>query len=199
MALRRLESRVGSVVGLSCSLFAARREVCAGFSDRLASDFRTALSAVRLGYRAVVDEGAIGYYRDVGRGTSEFARKVRTVVRGLTVVFAERGLLNPLRHGLFAWQLFSHKVARWTVPFAMVGAFVASAIEAFRSPLYAWALVLQLLGYAAAALVATFPAMSRLPFARSLRYLVEVNLAIAVAWGRFLRGDRIVTWNPSSR
>jgi cellulose synthase/poly-beta-1,6-N-acetylglucosamine synthase-like glycosyltransferase len=199
MGLRRLESRVGSIVGLSGSLFGARREVCADFSDRLASDFRIALVAVRLGYRAVADEGAVGYYRDAGAKTSEFARKVRTVVRGLTVLFAERELLNPFRHGLFSWQLFSHKLTRWVVPFAMLAALAASGVSSPRAPFFAVAFALQAAGYAAAGLVALFPVLARLPLARALRYLVEVNLAILVAWARFLRGDRIVAWIPSAR
>lgn len=199
MELRRLESRVGSIVGLSGSFFAARREVCADFSDRLASDFRTALVAVRLGHRAVADEGTIGFYRDAGAKTSEFGRKVRTVVRGLTVLFAERGLLNPFRYGLFSWQLFSHKLARWVVPFAMLAALAASGVASSRSAFFAVAFALQAAVYVAAGLLALFPALARLPLARALRYVVEVNLAILVAWARYVRGDRIVAWTPSAR
>ncbi len=198
MKLRRLESRIGSVVGLSGSFFAARREVCEDFSDRLASDFRTALLAVRLGFRAVADEEAIGFYRDVGRREDEFDRKVRTVVRGLTVLFAEISMSDPLRHGLFAWQLLSHKVGRWAVPFAMIGALASSGALAVESGRWAAAFVLQLAGYGLA-FAAARPPLARLAPARALRYLVETNLAILVAWGRYVRGDRIVAWSPSAR
>ena len=199
MGLRRLESQVGSIVGLSGSFFAARQEVCADFSDRLASDFRTALRAVRLGLRAVADEEAIGYYRDVAHGTREFDRKVRTVVRGMTVLFAEASLLNPLRYGLFSWQLGSHKLARWMVPFAMIAALCSSAALARSSRFFAAALGLQLAGYLGAAAAERLRPLSTLAPLRALRYLVEVNLAILVAWGRYLRGDRIVVWSPSAR
>jgi len=199
MALRRLESRAGSLVGLSGSFFAARREVCEDFSDRLASDFRTALRAVRLGMRAVVDEDAIGHYRDVGHGTREFDRKVRTVIRGMTVFFAEASLLNPLRYGLFSWQLLSHKFVRWAVPFAMIAAFGASAALAPGSRIFALAFALQIAGYVVAITSASIPATIPLGPVRSLRYLVEANAAILVAWVRYLRGERIVTWRPSSR
>ena len=199
MRLRRLESQVGSLVGLSGSFFAARREVCADFSERLASDFRTALVAVRLGLRSVCDEGAIGYYRDVARETPEFDRKVRTVVRGMTVLFAERSLLNPFRYGLFSWQLFSHKLARWTVPFAMIASLGASAYLAGRSPWYGVALGLQLIAYVAALAACRLPRLSESRPVRALRYLVEANCAILVAWIRYLWGDRILAWSPSSR
>jgi hypothetical protein len=199
MALRRLESTAGSLVGLSGSFFAARREVCADFSDSLASDFRTALCSVRLGLRAVVDEGAIGYYRNVAEGTREFDRKARTVIRGMTVLFAEASLLNPLRYGLFSWQLVSHKLARWIVPFAMIAAFGASAALAPGSRFFALASGVQIAGYLVAIASSRIPATIPLGPVRSLSYLVEVNTAILVAWVRYLGGERIVTWRPSTR
>jgi glycosyltransferase involved in cell wall biosynthesis len=199
MLLRRLESDVHSVVGLSGSFFAARREVCEGFSDRLQSDFRTVLESARRGYRAIVDPDVFGYYRDIARGGREFDRKVRTVVRGLAVLFAERDLLDPFRHGIFAWQLASHKLARWTVPLAMAIGVLASAWLAASSRAFAVVLGIEL----AAIVYAAFA--SRRPFlvvgapARALVYFLVVNSSIVVAWIRFLRGERIVVWEPSRR
>ncbi len=197
-AVRRLEGEVGSLVGVSGSFFAARREICEGFSDRLASDFRTVLCCVRRGYRAVLDEEAVGYYRDVAKD-SEFRRKVRTVVRGLNVLSVEKDLLNPFRHGLFAWQLFSHKLVKWTVPFAMVLALGACAALAPGSVAYGWLLALQVAAYLFALALILIPSASHRPIARASRYLLEANLAILVAWGRYVRGERIVAWNPSTR
>ncbi|HEX4824867.1 MAG TPA: glycosyltransferase [Candidatus Polarisedimenticolaceae bacterium] len=199
MALRSLESRVGSLVGLSGSLFAARRAVCVDFSDQLASDFRTALVAVRLGYRAVSDDAVHGYYTDLARRGGEFDRKVRTVIRGLTVLFAERELMNPLRHGIFAWQLLSHKVGRWTVPLALIVTLVGSALATPVSLSAALLLGLQLMAYAGAVVAAAVPLLGETGPGRLLRYFVEVNASIVVAWTRFLRGERIVAWSPSRR
>lgn len=199
MALRRLESDVHSVVGASGSFFAARRGVCADFSPRLQSDFRTVLCAIRLGYRSVIDSGTFGYYSDLGKGGAEFERKVRTVVRGLTVLFEEGGLLNPFRYGLFSWQFFSHKVARWTVPAALLLLLVTSAALAASSPLYLAALGAQALGYVYAAVASVFPSLQRFAPGKILHYFVQVNVSIVVAWFRFARGERIVAWEPSRR
>lgn len=199
MALRRLESQVGSLVGLSGSFFAARRDVCTDFSDRLASDFRTALVATRLGYRAISEDAAIGYYADLARRGGEFERKVRTVVRGLTVLAAERDMLNPFRHGLFAWQLFSHKVGRWTAPFAMLVALLGSALAARGSAVFAVVFGVQAAGYIGAVAARVVPRIGATAPGRLLHYFVEVNLSILVAWIRFIRGKRIVLWTPSRR
>ena len=55
MFLRALETRVNSLVGLSGSFFAARREVCRAWAADRQSDFSTLLNAVELGLRGVLD------------------------------------------------------------------------------------------------------------------------------------------------
>ena len=126
MWLRALESQVHSLVGLSGSFFAARREVCRDFSADMQSDFRTLLNSMRLGLRGVSDPSAVGYYLDVADGRREFDRKVRTVLRGLTVFFRNLEFLNPLRYGFFSYQYFCHKLLRWLVPLFLLFAFATN-------------------------------------------------------------------------
>lgn len=195
MFLRGLETRVSSLVGLSGSFFAARRTVCERWASDRQSDFSTLLRAVELGYRGVLDPESAGYYRDIDDPGREFARKVRTVVRGLTVLASNVRMLNPRRFGLFSWQLASHKLCRWLVPFAMLTALVASGLLAPASPFYQTLFGAQAAFYAAAVAGRTVPAGAlRLP-----SYLLEANMAVFVAWIRFARGDRMVTWRPSAR
>ena len=85
MWLRTMESSVKSVVGLSGSFFAARKEVCFDFSTNMQSDFKTLLNSMKMGLRGISDPEAIGYYPDIKDKSREFDRKVRTVLRGLTV------------------------------------------------------------------------------------------------------------------
>ena len=81
MFLRALETRVNSLVGLSGSFFAARREVCQRWSADRQSDFNTLLNAVELGLRGVLDVQSAGYYRNIADDRREFQRKIRTVVQ----------------------------------------------------------------------------------------------------------------------
>src|SRR5256885_9276283 len=127
MLQRRLETRAGSVVGVSGSCFAVRRELCREWATDIPSDFNIVLCAVRLGFRGVVDVDSVGYYRTVGDGSREFDRKVRTILRGIPVVTRNVVMLNPLRYGLFSWQLFSHKLCRWVAPVATLSAFATNA------------------------------------------------------------------------
>jgi glycosyltransferase involved in cell wall biosynthesis len=198
MWLRGLESSVNSLVGLSGSLFGARRAVCAPWRTDLQSDFNTLLNAVRHGLRGVSDPAVIGYYRNIAVERRELDRKIRTVVRGIAVLMNNLSLLNPLRHGLFAWQLFSHKVCRWLVPACLPLALLTNVALLPRGLPYTALLVAQLVFYALACL----PLVTRPSFRGAWRlpsYFVATNLAIALAWVRYLRGERFVFWQPSER
>ena len=195
MWLRTLETRVNSLVGLSGSFFAARRDVCRRWAADRQSDFSTLLNAVDLGFRGVLDPACAGYYTNIADERREFERKVRTVVRGLVVLAANRHMLNPFRYGLFAWQLASHKACRWLVPFGMATSLGAGGALAGESIFYSWLFVAQCGFYAAA-----FGGMAT--GARALKvpaFFVVANAGVLVAWLRYARGERMTTWTPSAR
>ena len=190
-----LETRVNGLVGLSGSFFAARRIVCRRWADGRQSDFSALLNAVEMGFRGVLDPQTAGYYRNITDQSREFERKVRTVVRGLAVLASNARMLNPFRFGLFAWQLASHKLCRWLVPFGMVGALLSNVPLASGSTFYAAMLAGQAAFYGAAiGGLWSDQRILRLP-----SFLVLANLAVLAAWFRYIRGDRMIVWKPSER
>jgi glycosyltransferase involved in cell wall biosynthesis len=199
MALRRLESRVAGLVGLSGSCFAVRKEVCAGWRSDTPSDITAALLCAQSGLRAVSDDRVKGIYQDLKDETKEFQRKKRTIIRGMTAVWELREALNPLRYGLFSFQVWSHKIFRWLVPLGLLVALGSSAALARGSALYGWLLILQLAGYAAALLALISGSARKIMPLRIALYFFLANMATAAALWDFLRGVRIVTWNPSQR
>jgi hypothetical protein len=195
MWLRTLETRVNSLVGLSGSFFAVRRRVCRRWAPDRQSDFSTLLMAIEMGLRGVLDPEAIGYYQNVPDGRAEFPRKVRTVTRGLAVLQSNLRLLNPFRTGLFAWQLASHKLCRWLVPFAMAVALVSNIVLAWDSTFYRVLLIGQLGFYAAGIAGLRFRAsLLKIP-----AFFLLANAAVLTAWIRYARGDRFTSWTPSRR
>jgi hypothetical protein len=163
------------------------------------SDFRTVLNSMRMGLRGVIDPEAIGSYQDISDGKREFDRKVRTVLRGLTVFFCNPEFLNPFRYGLFSYQYFSHKLLRWLVPLFLFSAIMSNLWLSMGSATYCVLLCFQvaLYGIAVACWFAKTPPTHtalKLPL-----YFVAVNLAILVAWWSFAKGKRTVMWAPSER
>ena len=199
MWLRRLESKCNSIVGLSGSFFAARKIVCGDFSGDMQSDFRTVLSSIKMGLRCIIDPLAIGYYLDVKEKRKEFDRKVRTVLRGITVYFNNIELLNIFKYGLFSYQYFCHKLLRWMVPIFLVAAFLSDAILSLNSVFYRVILFLQVLFYSTALVSIKTGRDYSLNMANIPKYFVVVNASIAMAWWKYIRRQRIVLWNPSER
>ena len=195
MWLRSLETRVSTLVGLSGSFFAARRDVCRQWAADRQSDFFTLLNAVQMGLRGVLDPDSVGYYRNLADDRREFQRKVRTVVRGIGVMHRNARMLNPFRFGMFAWQLASHKVCRWLVPFGMITAAISNAFLIDESMFYGATFLFQAGFYLAAVGGASTAARPlRVPM-----YFVVANLGVLTAWLRYARGERLASWSPSQR
>jgi hypothetical protein len=199
MWLRALESQVHSLVGLSGSFFAARKEVCRDFSADMQSDFRTLLNSMRLGLRGVSDPEAVGYYLDIADSRREFDRKVRTVLRGLTVFFRNLEFLNPFCYGTFSYLYFCHKLLRWLVPLFLLSALLSNIFLAVGSPSYSFILLLHCAFYGIALYGLFKPVSADRTTVKIPLYFLTVNAAILVAWFRYFSGNRMVMWTPSQR
>jgi cellulose synthase/poly-beta-1,6-N-acetylglucosamine synthase-like glycosyltransferase len=197
MLLRNLETRINTLVGLSGSFFAARKEVCRNWAIGLQSDFSTVLNSVKAGLRGVSDPDSIGYYRNITDEEKEFKRKVRTVLRGISVFMKSLGFLNPFKYGLFSWQFFSHKLCRWLVPFAMIAALATNLYLAFEPGYYRYAFAFQASLYLLA--LSGIAAGSTRAFLKIPAFFVLVNVSILTAWYLYCKGENIVTWTPSER
>jgi len=198
MWLRRLENECASLIGLSGSFFAARRELGQPWPTDLASDFRTALETCRRGWRAVSAPRARAAFRATEDPAAEWSRKVRTVRRGLAVLSAYRDLLHP-RHGRVALALWGHKVSRFTSPFALVLLLVASLAAAPASPLAATLAAVQLVAYATGGIALLWAPLRRVGPARLAAFFMLVNASMLAAWGYHLSGQRAVQWQPTVR
>jgi cellulose synthase/poly-beta-1,6-N-acetylglucosamine synthase-like glycosyltransferase len=201
MAIRDLETRVGGIVGASGCFYAIRRHLHAiQLPDSLSRDFAAPLIARKAGYRAVSIADAVCVVPRVGSIGREYRRKVRTIARGLQTLMHTRSLLNPFRYGLFAWMLFSHKLCRWLVPWAMVAGLIAVALLALDESWARWVLVGAGLAGALSGLgtrVHTEARPGRL--LALLTYFVAGNLAVLHAWIRAVKGDSDPSWEPTRR
>lgn len=199
MWLRRLESDRAGLVGLSGSFFAARREVCGNWDIHAPSDFNTALNCATLGLVAVSAPDVLGIYSDVQDPGLEFQRKVRTVIRGITALARHPEALNPFRLGMFSFQVWSHKLMRWGVPWFLLVFLLLSLLLYREGLVYQFALALQVIFYALAAVGWVSAGMRDNPLVRVVFFFVQTNLALAQAALSFLAGKRMTTWTPSRR
>jgi hypothetical protein len=195
LGLRRAVSAACSLIGVSGCLYAVRRSAYVPIRADLISDFCIAMRMQEQGLRTVLDERAVCFEETLDQSRQELAMRVRVALRSVHALCSEARFLNPLRHGLFAWQLLSHKLLRYLSPLLWLLALVSNVLLAIGTAgtlrwLYSGLLAGQLLLLLAG--VAGF-------WLRGLtkpHYFLLTNLASLLAWSRLLRGDRVVTWKP---
>lgn len=201
MAVRDLETRVSGIVGSSGCFYAIRSELHRlPLPESLSRDFASALHTREHGYRPVSVSEAVCLVPRTASLKKEYRRKVRTITRGMQTLWYKRALMNPFRHGVFAWMLVSHKVCRWMLPWALMASGIAILALA---PTYSVARVLALLGMVIVALAAvgwtradddSVPRIFSVP-----AYLVAGNVAAAHALLRALIGTDDALWEPTRR
>jgi len=199
MWLRRLESDRAGLVGLSGSFFAARREVCEDWDIYAPSDFNTALNSAKKGLVAITCPNVMGIYSDVKDPGLEYRRKMRTVIRGITAISRHPEVLNPFRMGMFAFQVWSHKIMRWGVPWFMLVFLLLTISLQGQGVIYSIALLAQLIFYSLALLGWLFSGLRDNAVVKIIFFFVQTNIALAQATVSFLFGKRMTVWAPSKR
>jgi cellulose synthase/poly-beta-1,6-N-acetylglucosamine synthase-like glycosyltransferase len=194
--LRAWETRLGSIVGVDGGVDAMRRDLWEPMRSDQLPDFVAPLTVREKGYRVVYEPSARLYEDALAATEDEFRMRVRVSLRAWWAMKDKAALLDPHRYGVFAWQLWSHKLLRYLAPFFQFGLFGTNVLLAHRGPGWMILLVLQSLFYAVAAMAHGLRG-SKLPApVTAAYYLCVVNLASGLAFVQFLRGKKQVTWNP---
>jgi cellulose synthase/poly-beta-1,6-N-acetylglucosamine synthase-like glycosyltransferase len=195
--LKRHESRARSLIGVSGCLYAVRRSAYVPLENDACSDFIIATKMVEQGLRAVFEPKAICTEETNQRPANEMKMRVRVIAQTFSDLWRNRAMMNPVRSGLYAWQLFSHKVMRYFVPFFLLAWLAASGVLAFDSPLYRIVFLLQMLGYSCAVLSWLLEKSGVRSRVLALpHYFLLANVASVIALFQFLRGERYARWQP---
>jgi cellulose synthase/poly-beta-1,6-N-acetylglucosamine synthase-like glycosyltransferase len=201
MWVRSLETRLGSIIGASGCFYGIRRSLLdEHLPESLSWDFASALVAHERGLRSVSVDAATCIVPRTRALQVERQRKVRTMARGVQTLWYKRHLMNPLRHGAFAFMLVSHKMCRWLpyllAPFALAGL----AIGATLSPLAGGALAAALLTIVLGGIGLSWRGAHHVPRIFAIPgFLVAAASAGMLAWWEVLRHERLPMWEPTPR
>lgn len=194
--LRMAESNLGSLVGVSGQLYAVRASAYRPISPDMISDFVIAMDIREQGLRTVLEPEAICVEETLDRADQELSMRIRVALRSLTALATQRHLMNPLRFGLFSWQLLSHKMLRYLSPLFLLLALAANIALVLQGQyelllaLQLSALAIGMIGFLPGRLLGGSRVLAQ-PY-----YFVLTNVASAVSLFRFIRGKRVVTWTP---
>jgi cellulose synthase/poly-beta-1,6-N-acetylglucosamine synthase-like glycosyltransferase len=199
--IRALESQLGSTVGGDGAIFAIRRSLYTPLPADAINDLVIPLQIVAHGYRAIFEPSAIGFEPSAGDFAGEFRRKRRIVNRSWRGVRSVPQVLDPWAVGIFAWQVWSHKVLRWLV-FPMILTVAVGCFVAFPVGLV---YRIGALGFVASVAIAAVGGLAKNSLGRLARvaqglfYFYMVNLA--AFWGivMAMSGRVEVLWTPERR
>jgi cellulose synthase/poly-beta-1,6-N-acetylglucosamine synthase-like glycosyltransferase len=196
--IKKMESNLHSVVGGDGAIYAIRKELYEELKRTDINDFVNPLQIIVKGYRGIYEPSAIALESAAGSFSKEFGRKGRIVNRAFTGLLRVKEVMNPFTTGFFAFQIISHKLLRWLIPFFLLSFGVSSLSLAILGnsfghilvALTVLASVLSLMGWWGQDREKNFPAVLFLPY-----YFSVVNLAAFIGILQSLRGDVQVTWN----
>jgi len=195
--LRDRETRLGSIVGVDGGVDAVRKVLYRPMRADQLPDFVLPLKVVEQGSRVVFEPTAVLTEDTLTDESAEYRMRVRVTLRAFWALRDQRVLLNFLRFGVFSWQLASHKVLRYMsfVPLAIAA--VVAPVLWNSGPLYRLVGLGEVVFCGLALLAWTRPGIARhWALARYCHYFVLLNIASAVAFVRFLRGEKQVIWQP---
>jgi cellulose synthase/poly-beta-1,6-N-acetylglucosamine synthase-like glycosyltransferase len=195
--LRRCESEFGSVVGVDGGIDAVRKHLYRPMRPDQLPDFVLPLQVIAAGHRVVYEPEAILREETLGSAGDEYRMRVRVALRAFWALKDMRRLLDFRKFGLFAWQLWSHKVLRYMSFVFLAGVVLANLALLTSGGLYIAAFALQAAAYAAA-FCSPRVAPQRGPgkILYIFEYFALVNLASAHAFWKFLTGRKQVVWTP---
>ncbi len=194
-SIRRWESQIFTVIGATGCIYSIRKSLYTHLDPAAISDFVQPARALIKGYRSVVEDDAtcweVAESKQMG---DELRRRSRVVNRGLRGVGFMTELLNPVRHPFLLFQIISHRLLRWGIPFLLIGAFVSNAFLLDRL-FYALTFAAQVAFYGGALAALVLDRWHIRP--RGLfvpLYFCLVNLAPLIAVWSLLKGEKKIVW-----
>ncbi len=186
--IRKHEAKLGSLISPNGSIYAIRKNLFKPVNPKAMSDFQMAEDIAIAGYDLVYEPEAFAHENTCSPVMEEFSRKVRIIAGCLEVAVRKIWFLKPFR----MFQMISHKVLRWLVPFFLVISFISNMFL-LESLIYKIIFASQCLFYLSA-FIGLLLYKTQINLFGIPLYFVVVNSASVAAVFRFLTGKHKATW-----
>ena len=195
--LRRIETCIGSVVGVDGGVDAVRKKLYQTMNPDQLPDFVLPLKVVEKGYRVVYEPNALLQEQALNRSDDEYRMRVRVTLRALWALKDMKHLLWDTNNLRFSWQLWSHKVLRYLCFIFLITAYFSNFILWSSHRIFSMLFLVQSAGYIGALLspfLIRYTNKFRILF--FVHYFVLLNLTSLHAFVKFLLGKKQVVWSP---
>jgi len=195
--IKRHESMLGSCVGADGAIFAMRKYLYQPLQHDEINDLVIPLKVIQQGYRVIFHDDLHCFEAPAANAIGEFNRQARITNRTLRALFRNAALMNIFKYPLFSFELISHKLLRFVVPFFMVSLFPMNVLLLSQGSIYYFTFAVQISLYSVS--------LFRYCQERSgkegklfnfVYHFVMVNASMLTGWMKFLTGQKSVIWNP---
>ncbi len=194
--VKKLESDFYTTLGTTGAIYGLRKALFVPLpaSKPVTDDFVIAMSVLQRHYRIVYEPSALAYEHPANSVVGEFRRKVRIGASNFHGISEYASLLSP-RFGIVAFELWSHKIIRWFVPFFILVLTLSCLVLAGTSPFFRYLLTMEGVFFLTALLGLLCEVMKiqigilGLPY-----YFVAMNTALFVGFFKFLRRSQGTAW-----
>lgn len=127
--LKFLESNFHSVIGATGGIYAIRKGLYEKLPEDkfITHDFFTSMNVLKKGMKFIYSNNAVAEEFSAPTIKGEFRRKVRIAFHNFNGLSYICGLLSPFK-GKVAFQLWSHKISRWFLPFIFILNFIFTGL-----------------------------------------------------------------------
>jgi cellulose synthase/poly-beta-1,6-N-acetylglucosamine synthase-like glycosyltransferase len=192
--IKSSQTRIKTISGCCGCIYSVRKEAYEPLPPDIISDLCEPLKILEKGYRIVFEPDAVAYEETTEKASEEFNMRIRVISRGMRGLLYMKKLFNPLKFPFISFQLFSHKVLRWLIPFFMLALFLSN-LFLLDGTFYKITMALQAAFYSMAALAwLGEKANLRLKVFSIPLYFSTVNIASVVSMYKTLKGFKAVTW-----
>ncbi|WP_308918056.1 glycosyltransferase [Jannaschia sp. LMIT008] len=195
--LKMAEACVGGTVSAQGSVYSVRRSLARAPRPGCTDDFDISVAVVHAGRRLTFEPAATTTEATTESMGNEMRRRLRSSERGWRSLMMNASLMNPFRHGVYAWQLVSHKLMRRLNPLFLVVLFVSNVTLIDDGWFYAMTGIGQITFYALALAGIWSPRLRRNKIVALASFFTFTH--VALGWGilNAIRGKRSTVWTPA--
>jgi cellulose synthase/poly-beta-1,6-N-acetylglucosamine synthase-like glycosyltransferase len=193
-SIKSRQTRIETVTGCCGCIYSVRRHLYEPLPRDIISDLVEPLKILGKGFRIAFEPEAVAFEETTETSKEEFGMRVRVISRGMYGLWYMRQLFNPFKYGFVSFQLFSHKVLRWIIPF-LLPLLLLNNLLLIGHPFYILTLVVQILFYIGAVGGHLLDRMGKKAKLLALPlYYCVVNAASMAAFFRTIFGKKAIVW-----
>jgi len=194
---KRLESRLGSLLGANGSIFALRKSLCRPIRNDVCNDMVQPIWVAAAGHRCIYEPRALSFEAGSRNLGDELRRRSRIIGRGIRGIAAVWPDIVRGRAFLIGWELLSRKGLRYLTPLWLLLLLLGSGLAPGIG--YRAFLALQLLAYLSIPVGFLLPDGKLKKMASPALYFGIGTLAAILGWWKVLSGSELGRWQTAER